>query len=281
MKRSAALPRRDGRGRSSPWSRTASPRRTARSGVRGPDDRSGWDTESTLDADPANPHHRVTACIPQLDCDRRGVVRGRWDDVGRGGPTDDRVHPWRQSALRLQRLRSAPRLRPARRGAPAGDGPARRNATTKPSVVGAATRSAVIIDRSPDGGLTWSSPRELEAVTAPPYVETTGSLAADPTCSGHVLRDDRQSDGRGRGRNRHAVCRDRRRVARPGRRWRRQRTSSEHGDMNAARAKRARFPTVEGLWAGLTGSPRGPPCSPGPREGLIAFLTVQYRRREL
>jgi hypothetical protein len=59
-------------------------------------------------------------------------------------------------------------------------------ATTKPSVMGAATRSPVIIDRSPDGGLTWSSPQELEAVTAPLYVETTGSLAADPTRPGHA-----------------------------------------------------------------------------------------------
>jgi hypothetical protein len=45
--------------------------------------------------------------------------------------------------------------------------------------------------------------------------------------------------------------------------------------MNAARARRAQFQTVEGLWVGLTGSPRGPPCSPRPREGLIAFLTEQ------
>lgn len=51
--------------------------------------------------------------------------------------------------------------------------------------------------------------------------------------------------------------------------------------MNAARARRAQFPTVEGLWAALTGSPRGPPGSPGPREGLIAFLTEQYQRSEL
>lgn len=48
--------------------------------------------------------------------------------------------------------------------------------------------------------------------------------------------------------------------------------------MNAARARRAQFPTVEGLWAGLTGRPRAPPGSPGPREGLIAFLTEQYQR---
>jgi len=128
MKRPAVLPRRAGRGRSSACSRTASPRRTARSGVRGPGRpvRLGHRTDARRrSGEPAPPRDRLH---PQLErCDRRGVVRGRWDDVGRGGPTDDRVHPWRQPALRLQRLRSAPGVGPARRGARAGDGPARRH----------------------------------------------------------------------------------------------------------------------------------------------------------
>jgi hypothetical protein len=214
MKRPAVLPRGAGRGRCSPCSGTASPRRTARSGVRGPRRpvRLGYRIDACRrSGEPSPSRDRLH---PQLErCDRRGVVRGRWDDVGRGGPADDPVqHPWRQPALRLQRLRSAPGVRPARRGARAGDHPARRH------------------------------------------------------------RDD-QAERYGRG---DAKRRDHRPLT-----WRRQRPSSEHGEVSAVRARRARFPTVEGLWAGLIGSPRGPPGSPGPREELIAFLTEQYRRREL
>jgi hypothetical protein len=164
MKRRAVLPRGAGRRRSSPCSRTASPRRTARSGVRGP-------------RRPVRLGHRT------------GVRR-------RSGPADDRVQlPWRQPDLRLQRLRSAPRHAPPDEAHVQGTTLLAATATIKPSVMGAATRSAVIIDRSPGAG-----------------------------------------NARAR----------------------------RHGDMSAVRARRARFQTVEGLWAGLTGSPRGPPGSPGP-----------------
>jgi hypothetical protein len=195
MKRPAVLPRGAGRGRCSPCSGTASPGRTARSGVRGPRRpvRLGYRIDlRRRSGEPAPSRDRLH---PQLErCGRRGVVRGRWDDVGRGGPADDRAPlAAAGSTTPAASIRSSPR--PARRGARAGDHRARRH------------------------------------------------------------RDD-QAERYGR---RDAKRRDHRPLT-----WRRQRAGSEHGEVNAARARRARFPTVEGPWAGLIGSARGPPGSPGP-----------------
>jgi len=195
MKRPAVLPRGAGRGGSSPCSGTSSPRRTAVR-VRGPRRpvRLGYRIDARRrSGEPAPSRDRRH---PQLErCDRRGVVRGRWNDVGRGGPADDRAPPAAAgSTTPAASIRPSPR--PARRGARAGNHPARRH------------------------------------------------------------RDD-QAERYGR---RDAKRRDHRPLT-----WRRQRPCSEHGEVNAARATRARFWTVEGLlWAGLIGSPRGPPGSPGP-----------------
>jgi hypothetical protein len=200
MRRPAVLPRGAGRG-ACPCSGTAAPGRTARSGLRGPRRpvRLGYRIDARRrSGEPAPSRDRLH---PQLErCDRRGVVRGRWDDVGRGGPTDDRAPlAAAGSSTPAASIRSSPR--PARRGARAGDHRARRH------------------------------------------------------------RDD-QAERYGR---RDAKRRDHRPLT-----WRGQRPSSEHGEVNAVRAGRARFPTVEGPWAGLIGSPRAPPGSPGPREGLIS-----------
>lgn len=144
--------------------------------------RSGWDTEATLVAEPGSPAHLVAAWTLN------------WNDALATATSTDGGRSWSEVVPPTtictpggNRLYDSSGFDPLLAFAPADEAHPRGvvyllSTVSTGAGLPAAARTVVIANRSFDGGLSWSQPAELHAFEFPTQVETTGSVVADPAC---------------------------------------------------------------------------------------------------